>query len=258
MKYKNLTDELLIAFLEGNLSDSEKKEVQDLINQSDANFVWYSRFYTSYKQMHETEFEVAPDQLIERANKEFGLGAKKEPIISGGGVRTGWKPVMMTPAQANVNADRAEDTGSQGFDFSKLLKWVTKPQTLAYATLAASVAILITTQDAMIESPEDGRRPVIVRSLKKTNIATSGLADNKIEGLNIFIQNDTIFVEQTFKFNRTLIVLSGGKKDILFKSDFTDMYESFQFPDLIKSDSVYIIIETLGEEVYKNIFYMND
>jgi len=231
MKYKNLTDELLIAFLEGNLSDSEKKEVQNLINQSDANFVWYSRFYTSYKQMHETEFEVAPDQLIERANKEFGLEAKKEPI---------------------------SDPAIDGFDFSKLLKWVTKPQTLAYATLAASVAILITTQDAMIESPEDGRRPVIVRSLKKTNIATSGLADNKIEGLNIFIQNDTIFVEQTFKFNRTLIVLSGGKKDILFKSDFTDMYESFQFPDLIKSDSVYIIIETLGEEVYKNIFYMND
>ena len=79
----------------------------------------------------------------------------------------------------------------------------------------------------------------------------------KINSLKRNIQNDTIFVEQTFKFNRTLIVLSGGKQDILFKSDFTDMYESFQFPDLIKSDSVYIIIETLGEEVYKNIFYMN-
>jgi len=230
MNNNKLSDELLVAFLEGKLSDSEKKEVQDLINQSDANFIKYSRFYASYKQMEQTEFEVAPDQLIKLANKEFGLEAKKEPIIY---------PI-------------------DGFGFSKLLKWVSNPRTLAFATLAASVAILITVQDSMIERPEGGRRPVIVRSLKKTNIARSGLADNKIEGLNIVIQNDTIFVEQTFKFNRTLIVLSGGKQDILFKSDFTDMYESFQFPDLIKSDSVYIIIETLGEEVYKNIFYMND
>ena len=228
MNNNKLTDELLVAFLEGKLSDSEKKEVQDLINQSDANFIKYSRFYASYKQMEQTEFEVTPDQLIERANKEFGLEAKKEP-----------PPI-------------------HGFDFSKLLKWVTKPQTLAFATLAASVAILITTQDAMIERPEDGKRPMVVRSLGKTKGAKPELADNRIEGINIFIQNDTIFVEQPFKFNRTLIVLSGGKKDVLFKSDFTDMSESFQFSDLSKSDSVYIIIETLGEEVYKNIFYMND
>ena len=70
MNNNKLSDELLVAFLEGKLSDSEKKEVQDLINQSDANFIKYSRFYASYKQMEQTEFEVAPDQLIKLANKE--------------------------------------------------------------------------------------------------------------------------------------------------------------------------------------------
>ena len=87
--------------------------------------------------MEQTEFEVAPDQLIKLANKEFGLEAKKEPIIY---------PI-------------------DGFDFSKLLKWVSNPRTLAFATLAASVAILITVQDSMIERPEGGRRPLCIRRL---------------------------------------------------------------------------------------------
>ena len=230
MNNNKLTDELLVAFLEGKLSDSEKKEVQDLINQSDANFIKYSRLYASYKQMEQTEFEVAPDQLIEAANKKYGLNINKGPTIE----------------------------MAQGFDFSNLIKWITNPRTLAYASLAASIAILISIQDPMIEKPEGGRRPVLVRSLKKTNKAESGLAVESIEGLNVDIRNDTIFVNQPFKFNRTLIVLSGSMKDILFRSDFINIDESFQFSDLSKSDSVYIIIETLGEEVYRNTFYLNN
>jgi hypothetical protein len=147
---------------------------------------------------------------------------------------------------------------AQGFDFSNLIKWITNPRTLAFASLAASIVILISIQDSMIESPEGGRRPVLVRSLKKTNKAESGLAVKSIEGLNVDIRNDTIFVNQPFKFNRTLIVLSGSKKDILFRSDFINIDESFQSSDLSKSDSVYIIIETLGEEVYRNTFYLNN
>ena len=38
MKHKKLTDELLVAFLDGNLSDSDKKNVRELINQNDENF----------------------------------------------------------------------------------------------------------------------------------------------------------------------------------------------------------------------------
>ena len=227
MKNNKLSDELLVAFLEGKLSDSEQKEVQDLINQSDANFIKYSRFYASYKQMEETEFEVAPDQLINLANKEFGLEGKKDPIES--------------------------------FDFSKLFEWISNRRTtMAFATLAASVTILITVKNITVESPESGKRPLVLRSLKKTNKAESGLAVKSIEGLNVDIQNDTIFVNQPFKFNRTLIVLSGSKKDILFKSDFVNIDESFQLSDLSESDSVHIIIETLGEEVYRNTFYFNN
>ena len=80
MKHKKLTDELLVAFLDGNLSDSDKKNVRELINQNDENFMMYSRYYASYKQMQETDFEVVPDQLIEAANKKFGLDEKPRTI----------------------------------------------------------------------------------------------------------------------------------------------------------------------------------
>jgi len=68
-----LNDELIIAFLEGNLSEDEEKNVQALINENDENFLRYSQLYDSYYEMMDAELEEVPDELIEKAYKKLGI-----------------------------------------------------------------------------------------------------------------------------------------------------------------------------------------
>ncbi len=223
MKNKKLTDELLIAFLEGNLSDSDKKNVQDLINQNDKNFMKYSRYYASYKQMKETDFEVAPDQLIQAANKKFGLAMDKG------------------------------QSKEKRFSFFKLPEWTKNNRALGFATLTASAVILLTVIN--LQSPIDSQRPIITRSIPKKGNDVRSV--NLVDGLAVTIEKDSIFVKQPFRFSRSLIVKSADNNILLMK-DFTNMDESFELLGLSKNDSIYIVIETLGKEIYNKRFYLKD
>ena len=170
--------------------------------------------------MQETDFEVVPDQLIEAANEKFGLDEKPRTIK---------KP-----------------------SFFKLPQW-TNNRALAFATLAASVVILLSINDRM--NPFDGPRPIITRSIPtQDNVVSSA---NLIDGLNVEIKGDTIFVKQPFRFTRSLIVISEDN-NIILKKDFTKMDDSFELLGLSERDSIYIVIETLEEEVYRRTFYIKD
>ena len=226
MKNKKLTDELLISFIEGNLSEKDKKIVQDLIDQSEKNFIKYSHYYASYKQMQKTEFVVTPDQLIQAANKKYGL----EPA---------------TPP-----------TRKERFQLQFLIDLVKNPKTLAFASIAASVVILFSI--IADPDPEDNSYKFITRGVSpKYYKKMTPASVNLVNGLNVIVKNDSIFIMQPYKFKRSLIVQSFEQK-VLLKTDFIKMNDVFLVSNLSKNDSIMITITTLDEEVFRKTFYLND
>jgi hypothetical protein len=77
-KKQILSDELILGWIEGNLSAEESKRVEKLIKSSDKYFSRFSTLFAAYKEIEEVELEVTPDMLIERAKAEFQLDEKKK------------------------------------------------------------------------------------------------------------------------------------------------------------------------------------
>ena len=71
--YNTISDELLIAYIEGNLSEDDALNVEKAIDKDNQVFSRYAILNKSYKDLEETKYEVTPDSLKEKLNIEFGL-----------------------------------------------------------------------------------------------------------------------------------------------------------------------------------------
>ena len=63
--HNTIPDEMIIAYLEGNLDQEKSSEIEKILREDDKEFIRMVDFYHSYTEMEETEFEVTPDALLE-------------------------------------------------------------------------------------------------------------------------------------------------------------------------------------------------
>ena len=75
--HNKISDELIIAYIEGNLSEEEALKVERLIDSDNLIFSRYAVLNRSYRQLEDTSFEVTPDSLKEKLNISLGLEAEE-------------------------------------------------------------------------------------------------------------------------------------------------------------------------------------
>ena len=69
--HNTIPDEMIIAYLEGNLDQEKSSEIEKILREDDKEFIRMVDFYHSCTEMEETEFEVTPDALLEEVKKIF-------------------------------------------------------------------------------------------------------------------------------------------------------------------------------------------
>ena len=174
--------------------------------------------------MQKTKFVVTPDQLIQAANKKYGL----------------------EPATPPIRKER--------FQPQFLIDLIKNPKSLAFASIAASVVILFSI--IADPDPEDNTYKFITRGVSPRQEMTPASV-NLVNGLNVIVKNDSIFIMQPYKFKRSLIIKSFEEK-VLFKTDFIKMNDVFLVSNLSKNDSIIITITTLDEEVFRKTYNLNN
>ena len=72
-KNKNISDELLIGYLEKTLSNTQINKVEKALEESDKVFYRYTVLKKAYMEIENEAFEVTPDNLKDKLNLELEL-----------------------------------------------------------------------------------------------------------------------------------------------------------------------------------------
>ncbi|MBC8320164.1 MAG: hypothetical protein H8E34_05520 [Bacteroidetes bacterium] len=228
-KTEHLPDELILGFIECNLSNTDSDLVNDHLKTCDSCFVKFSTLFASYQEMEEVKLEVTPDMLINKITKKFSL-VKSKPYF---------KPV-------SAGLQRLVSDVSHWFD--NLLR----PRKVVYAVVSTGIVVVIlltifrVRQEDRIESPTPGIfAPFLERQIMP-------VSSNNLSGIKVAIANDSLKISQPIRFKRELIVQTLNGK-ILLSKEFMDLNNTFQVPVNVIQDSVIIIITTLDSVVYEAV-----
>ena len=66
-KNNKISDELLIAYLENELSKEQRKSLEGVLHSDDKIYLRYVDLYHSLKEIEEARLEVTPDTLLSKA-----------------------------------------------------------------------------------------------------------------------------------------------------------------------------------------------
>ena len=227
--HNTIPDEMIIAYLEGNLDREKSSEIEKILREDDKEFIRMVDFYHSYTEMEETEFEVTPDALLEEVKKKIGISERKS--------------VALLP--------RIKDS------FLKIIPIIIQPRP-ALVLVASSVLVLLIITNLYRGGSEEEKtakegenteiqqilddlmRPTMAPTLKKESITTE-------------IINDTLFVKQPIAIKRQILIesLEGNQ---LYKNDLIKMNNKFILPSNVYNyDKVKIIIYDGDTLLYEKI-----
>ena len=80
MKTSNnkISDELIIGYNEGRLTDKQKLRVEEIIENDESAFLQYARLNKSFSDIHSETFEVTPDSLKQKLMDELSIKPKNQ------------------------------------------------------------------------------------------------------------------------------------------------------------------------------------
>jgi hypothetical protein len=227
-KINRLTDELLVGYIEGNLSKEDAKRVELLIKSSDENFARFSALYTSYREFQDLELEVTPDTLIQKVQAELGITNKKA-----------------ASHKANVIKD-----------FINNVQEILKPRVAVYALI--STALVIVTIFTIYFQSDDETELQPKRDTEFFNKIMypdmRPATHSNIKGIEVRLEEDVLTITQPFRFDREIIIYS-EERELILSEKFREMDHKILLPETLKGDSIHIVITSLDTVVYKTIFH---
>ena len=75
--HSTIPDELIIAWLEGSLDESESLKLEKIFREDDEQFMRMVDFHHSLTELEEVDYEVTPDALFQDAKQRLGLIEKE-------------------------------------------------------------------------------------------------------------------------------------------------------------------------------------
>ena len=221
-----LTDELILGWIEGNLSSEESERIEKLIKSSDKNFSRFSTLYAAYKEMEEVELEVTPDMLMKRLNKRFDLDQKTKPSI-----KLDWLA-----------------------QFDKTFNAIFNSQPAVATILSVMLVVLIGVN--LLNQPEkrddEGRLRIItlLNSPEYTPaVAELTRGDSKIKEITVSVKNQELIIDQLISIERIVWVID-DQDNVLMQEKIDQRKNSLYFGSPVEKDSIRIIMESESVIVY--------
>jgi len=226
--HNTISDEIIIAYIEGNLDEVKSSEIEKILREDDKEFMRMVDFYHSYAEMEETEFEVTPDTLLEQVKQKIGISEKKTS--------------QLLPQFKNL--------------ILNIVSIISQPRP-ALVLVASSILVLLIITTLYRGSGEEktakeGENTEIQRILDDLRRPTMAPTVKK-ESITAEIINDTLFVKQPIAIKRQILIesLDGIQ---LYENDLNKMNNEFILPSNVYNyDKVKIIIYDGDTLVYKKI-----
>ena len=254
-----LTRELIIGFIEGKLSKSDAQIVEELINSSDRDFTKFSTLYNSYKEMQDVKLEKTPATLIQKA---------KQILYKD------YQPFQVSPPSQSVRqvADRADlpfgesdikplkVSGSEKIRYLNLplkaLDYISRPGVPLYSFISAVMVIVITFSIYYSGGDEKSRskQPVLDPNFFNRFVFPNmdAAKHTNLEGISVSFEKNKLVISQPFRFDRKVLVYS-EEGELLITKDIEELSSQITFPNIIKNDSIYVVITTMDSVVFKTV-----
>lgn len=226
--HNTISDEIIIAYIEGNLDDVKSSEIEKILREDDKEFMRMVDFCHSYAEMEETEFEVTPDTLLEQVKQKIGISEKKTS--------------QLLPQIKN--------------SILNIVSIISQPRP-ALVLVASSILVLLIITTLYRGSGEEktakeGENTEIQRILDDLRRPTMAPTVKK-ESITAEIINDTLFVKQPIAIKRQILIESIDGNQ-LYENDLVKMNNKFTLPiNVYNYDKVKIIIYDGDTLVFENI-----
>jgi len=202
----NLTDEIIVAYLEGNLDSEQSLELEEILREDDNLFLKMVDYYHTYKQIKETNFEVTPDQLINRAKNKFGISTKK-------------------------NSEFFPKIKER---LSNIISIIIQPRP-ALALVASTLLILLiinnldkNSESSTTQNDDDFEIKNLLEDIYRPNFTPTA----KKSTISFKIHNKVLIIDQTIAMDRKVIIRSFSGK-LLFEDQLTSKVGEFVLADSI-------------------------
>jgi len=227
-KTTKLSDELILTWIEGNLSNEESKRVENLIRSSDENFIRYSALLASYNEMQAVQFEKTPEWLIEKANNELGLVT----------------PLRNQPSSSKVTPKIEK--------FIKSIKWAFNRRFASYAIVSASILFLLLVSILIGPDTEgDGLKDEPLKFFDKlAQPKFQPVVNADLDGVKVIYLEDKIIITQDTKVKRELSITSQSGK-LLLSVDIRDIENVINTSSIVDQEIILIKITTFDEIIYE-------
>ena len=227
-KINRLTDELLVGYIEGNLSKEDAKRVELLIKSSDENFARFSTIYSSYREFQHLELEVTPDALIKTVKKELGLSNEKA--------------VLKKESVFGVFINNVQE--------------ILKPPVAVYALISTAL-VIVTIFTIYFQSDDETELQPKIDTEFFNKIMYPDMrptTHTNIKGIEVRLEEEVLTITQPFRFDREIIIFS-EERELILSEKFREMDHNILLPETLKGDSIHIVITSLDTVVYKTIFH---
>ena len=229
-KNKSISDELLIAYIEGNLSKKQSIIVENAISEDNILFSRYAILNKSYQQLNETNFEVTPDSLKERLNQEFGI--KKE--------------IVKEPLKLHTYAN---ELLNKIFNSTPILATVMSVFLIMLIIFNSSGDVNSSPQGKpILNAPKDVNE--FLKRMNNQNVSVVPLSSDQMnEGIMVSIKNDTLVIKQTLSIARKIYVINMSNT---YMHDYmvNKKINKIQLNPGFQGDSVRVIIESFDSKVF--------
>ena len=237
-----VSDELLIAFIEKDLSAENKKFVEKSLLADEKVFSRFAILNQSMKNIKSVNLEVTPDILRERLLKSYKIAPKH----------------------------------GQNSIFDKLIERMNNFVTLLAQPGPAVTVIATACVVLMMIGPFIGTKEIIndaedistilnrIKEKQMRMMSTSGnknlskdrynatlplIQKAKNKNFIVSIDNNKMIIEQKLKIARDLTIISPDEKTVLNKR-IKEIYNSVNITEFAGNDSMRVVLETIGTIVY--------
>jgi len=224
---KKISIEQIIAYIEGNLSNTDKTNIETLIKSDDHIFKLYSDCYSSYQELLTANLEVTPDSLLKKSNPKSSTKVNASLINK---IRSWLNSIFIIP------------TSDSTYNFRLV-------PVMASFVLVIIITALLTNRDETDSNSRPDMQLIQDRfsSYSKPAVATSP------PGIDVNIVSDSIYVNQPFRFSRD-VVIEDNNGIVRQKFNITTLDTSFIIDPTLAGKPLILKVITLDSIVYSENF----
>ena len=230
-----ISDELIIAYIDGSLSNDQIELLESALLNDDHVFTRYTLLNKAYRDISTVQLEVTPDNLKEKLISELGLSTEGSENLDKESSLLGWFDSLI----------------SSVFELQPRLA-IISTAFIALLTRYLFLADPIQAPTRLFLSDEPQNKKHISElyvSLNNKSKSYQSLNARKKVGLTVSIKDDVLVLKQPLIVTRKIYIFN-SKQSILLEDVVKERENNILLEQLSDQDSLRVMIETAGIIIY--------